>query len=161
MSISRIIVSFWAYDLYRSLTIMVSDIRYHLAEWDLNPFSFYQKVVGYAHSIYATIAPMSISYQASHYCSAQGSHLEMSGDYFYLLVVCITPSNTVETSHWGWSFQVITSLFCTCFTIQVCLVFRNWDLLSSYEEEPKVLAYNVWGLWGLHWPTTLKEMTHS
>lgn len=53
-----------------------------------------RKMVRYSHNIPGTIALSGMSYQASR-CSAQGSQLSKTDDYFSPLEACIAPSRTI------------------------------------------------------------------
>lgn len=42
------------------------------------------------------VAPVGIFNQGSHCCSPQGSKQDMTGCYFFPLVMCIAPSNAIK-----------------------------------------------------------------
>ena len=60
-----------------------------------------QKVVGFSHDIHATIAPVSMSYQASHRRSSQCLQLGKTDDHFTCLLACPVPSSTANASQPG------------------------------------------------------------
>ena len=107
-----------------------------------------QKVVGYSMMFCATVVPLGISCQASHYCSSQSSQLGKTSDLFYPLVACIAPpalkkklSSRDEASSWlPWS------------KAQVCGVSSNFSEGTPRATETADIV------WGITW-TLLTSLT--
>lgn len=117
------------------------------------------RVIGHSHSVHVTVAPVGISCKASH-CYLQGSQLYMIDD---SLLACVAPFSTMKTSQYWCKFQVFTTLILLCYMIQVCGIFSNRLILSSYGGLPRILALacDVWGSMELHWLSTPNKEAHS
>lgn len=64
-----------------------------------------QKLICYSYNIHATLVPVVMSCQASHYCSMQSSHLGKADTDFSPSVMSTAPSATMKASQDGQNFQ--------------------------------------------------------